>query len=61
MRGLIGSFVLLEVLVMARGTVWVRDELLVAFGLYCRIPFGKLHHGNPDVIKLAECLGGYSF
>ena len=42
---------------MARGTVWVRDELLVAFGLYCRIPFGKLHHGNPDVIKLAECLG----
>ena len=21
---------------------WIRDELLVAFNLYCRIPFGRL-------------------
>ena len=32
---------------------WSRDELLVAFNLYCRIPFGRLHMGNGDVIKLA--------
>jgi len=32
---------------------WTRDELLVAFNLYCRTPFGRLHRGNPDIIALA--------
>lgn len=32
---------------------WSRDELLVAFNLYCRTPFGRLHRGNPDIIALA--------
>ncbi len=36
---------------------WNRDELLVAFNLYCRLPFGRYHHGNPDVIKLVGVLG----
>jgi predicted restriction endonuclease len=26
----------------------------VAFSLYCQIPFGKLHHRNPEIIKYAE-------
>jgi len=38
-------------------TKWERDELLIAFNLYCRIPFGKLHSTNPDIIKLAQDLG----
>jgi len=36
---------------------WGRDELLAAFNLYCRTPFGRLHRLNPDVIALARGLG----
>jgi putative restriction endonuclease len=36
---------------------WTRDELLLAFNLYCRIPFGKLHKGNPEIIFLAQNIG----
>jgi putative restriction endonuclease len=36
---------------------WTRDELLAVFALYCRLPFGKLHRGNPDVIEWSERLG----
>lgn len=32
---------------------WTRQELLVAFGLYCQMPFGKLHKQNPEIIKIA--------
>jgi len=35
---------------------WRRDELLVAFNLYCRTAFGRLHRGNPDIIHLAQHL-----
>jgi len=35
---------------------WTRDELLVAFNMYCRTPFGRLHRGNPDIISLARKL-----
>lgn len=36
---------------------WQRDQLLVAFHLYCQIPFGKMHRGNPDVIRYAGLIG----
>lgn len=36
---------------------WTRDEHILAFNLYNRIPFGKTHKGNPEVIKLAELIG----
>lgn len=35
---------------------WTRQELLVAFGLYCRLPFGRLHHRNPDIMELARAI-----
>lgn len=35
---------------------WTRDELLVAFNLYCKTPFGRLHSRNPDIIRLATQL-----
>lgn len=38
-------------------TNWTRRELIVAFNLYCRIPFGKIHNRNPDIIALANALG----
>src|SRR5579864_5548167 len=36
---------------------WTREELIVAFNLYCRIPFGRIHNRNPLIIKLATAIG----
>ena len=36
---------------------WTRDELIVAFNLYCRIPFGRIHNRNPEIVALAKALG----
>lgn len=38
-------------------TLWTREELILAINLYCKLPFGKLHRNNPDVIHLAELIG----
>lgn len=38
-------------------TGWSRDQLLVAFYLYCRMPFGKMHRGNPEIVRFAELIG----
>lgn len=35
---------------------WTRDELILAINLYCKLPFGKLHRQNPEVIKLAHLI-----
>lgn len=35
---------------------WTRKELIVAFNLYCQLPFGKIHSRNPLIIKVAEKL-----
>lgn len=36
---------------------WTRDELALALNLYCKLPFGKMDHRNPDVITLADYIG----
>jgi putative restriction endonuclease len=36
---------------------WTREELIVAFNLYCKIPFGRIHIRNPLVIELAQAIG----
>jgi putative restriction endonuclease len=36
--------------------LWTREELILAFNLYLKLPFGKLHHGNPEIIHLAGIL-----
>jgi len=38
------------------GTLWTRDELTLAFDLYCRIPFRTTKANNPEVIELARVL-----
>lgn len=35
------------------GRPWSRDELILAFDLYCRIPFKKAKANNPKVIALS--------
>ncbi len=42
---------------MTYGSRWTRGQLLVAFALYCRLPFGRLHHRNPEIIAVAEAIG----
>jgi putative restriction endonuclease len=40
-----------------RSPNWTRDELIVAFNLYCRIPFGRIRHQNPVIVQLAQSIG----
>ena len=42
---------------MSGKTGWTRQQLLIAFNLYCQMPFGKLHSRNPEIIKYAELIG----
>jgi len=36
---------------------WTREQHLAAFNLYSRLPFGKMHKTNPEIVELAELLG----
>jgi hypothetical protein len=36
---------------------WTREQILVAINLYCQLPFGKLHKGNPLIIEIAKLIG----
>ena len=36
---------------------WTRDEHILAFNLYCKIPFGRQHSRAPEIIGLAKLLG----
>ncbi|MBC3784995.1 HNH endonuclease [Spirosoma utsteinense] len=42
---------------MATSPNWTREELILAFNLYLKLPFGKMHKGNEEVKKLASILG----
>jgi putative restriction endonuclease len=36
---------------------WTREHFLIALNLYCKLPFGKLHKGNPIIIEVALKMG----
>lgn len=36
--------------------LWTREELILAINLYCKLPFGRLHRLNPQVIHLSELI-----
>ena len=36
--------------------LWTRDELMLAINLYSKLPFGKMHRGNPDIIALSKII-----
>jgi hypothetical protein len=36
---------------------WTKNQTKLAFHLYCQLPFGKLHRGNPEIIELAKFIG----
>ena len=37
--------------------LWTREELILAINLYCKLPFGRLHRNNAEVIHLANLIG----
>lgn len=39
-----------------RGPLWTREETMMAFNLYSKMPFGQIHDYHPDIVKLAEIL-----
>lgn len=36
---------------------WTRDEEIIVFNLYCKIPFQKSSKNHPEVIKIANLIG----
>lgn len=42
---------------MATRNLWTKEELILAFNLYLKIPFGKMHSTNKDIIDLANLIG----
>lgn len=45
---------------MAKGTPrknWSREETILAYELYCRTPFGRIHSHNPEIVELADLIG----
>jgi putative restriction endonuclease len=37
--------------------LWTKEELILAFNLYLKIPFGKIHSTNKDIIHLSSLIG----
>lgn len=35
---------------------WTREQLIITFNLYCKIPFAKTVKSNPEVIKVAKLI-----
>jgi len=40
-----------------KGNNWTREETIVAFNVYCKIPFKNSSKNNPTVIKYANIIG----
>lgn len=36
--------------------IWTREELVLAFNLYLKLPFGKMHSRTPEVVHLAKLI-----
>lgn len=36
---------------------WSREELILVFNLYLKLPFGKMHRKTPEVIEMANLIG----
>ena len=37
--------------------LWTREEEIIVFNLYCKIPFQRSSKSHPDVIKTAKIIG----
>ena len=41
--------------IMATGR-WTKEQVKLAFHLYCQIPYGRIHGRNPEIIALAQVI-----
>jgi putative restriction endonuclease len=41
---------------MATG-LWTKEQVKLAFHLYCQLPYGRIHGRNPEIIGLAKIIG----
>lgn len=37
--------------------LWTKDELILTFNLYLKLPFGKMHTRTPEIIELSKIIG----
>lgn len=42
---------------MARTDLWTREQTILAFNLYFKIPYGTIHGKNPKLLELAGLIG----
>ena len=42
--------------IMATG-LWTKEQVKLAFHLYCQISYGRIHSRNPEIIALAKVIG----
>ncbi len=42
---------------MTNSKLWTKEQVKLAFHLYCQIPFGKIDSRNKEVIALADVIG----
>ena len=40
-----------------KGQKWNREETIIAYSLFCQIPFGQISKTNSDIIELADLVG----
>lgn len=41
---------------MATG-LWTKEQIKLAFHLYCQLPYGRIHGRNPEIIALSKIIG----
>ncbi len=46
-----------QLIMKAGQKLWSREETIIAYNLYCQLPFGQLHQNNKEIIKLSNLLG----
>lgn len=51
------SFCSLHPIVKKDDQKWTRVQTIVAFNLYCKIPFNRVTSGHPEIIKIAKIIG----
>lgn len=37
--------------------LWTKEQIKLAFHLYCQLPYGRVHGRNPEIIALAKVMG----
>ena len=42
--------------IMATG-LWTKEQIKLAFHLYCQIPYGRIYGRNPEIMALAKVIG----